>query len=57
MRSDLPLKTLNASRPSEYPPVRGRMSKRFGSIIGCKDQTSSWHLNGFPDGSDTGSTL
>ena len=27
------------------------MSKRLGGIIGCKDQISSWHLNGFPDGS------
>ena len=27
------------------------MSKRLlGGIIGCKDKTSSWHLNGFPDG-------
>ena len=25
------------------------MSKRFGGIIGCKDnKTSTWHLNGFP---------
>ena len=27
------------------------MSKRLGGIIGCKNKTSSWHLNGFPDGS------
>ena len=26
------------------------MSKRLGGIIGCKDKTSSWHLNGFPSG-------
>ena len=26
------------------------MSKRLGGIIDCKGQTSSWHLNGFPDG-------
>ena len=25
------------SRPSEHPPVRGEMSKRFGGIIGCKN--------------------
>ena len=26
------------------------MSKRLGATIGCKDKTSSWHLNGFfPD--------
>ena len=27
------------------------MSKRLGGIIGCKYKTSSWYLNGFPDGS------
>ena len=49
---------LNASRPSEYPPVRGENVKTFRwdhrlQII----QTSSWHLNGFPDGSNiVGST-
>ena len=32
-------KNLNASRPSEHP---------------CKYKTSSWHLNGFPDGSGIG---
>ena len=26
------------------------MLKRLGGIIGCKYKTSSWHLNGFPDG-------
>ena len=40
-------KNLNASRPSEHPPVRGKMSKRLGGIIGCKCKTSSWDLNGF----------
>ena len=34
------------------------MSKRLdGIIIGCKDKTSSWHLIGFPNGSNIGSTL
>ena len=35
-------KNLNASRPSEHPPVRGgEMSKRLvGGIIGCEDKTS-----------------
>ena len=41
---------LNASRPSEHPPVRGKMSKRLGGIIGSKCKTSTSHLNGFPDG-------
>ena len=35
----------------------GGMSKRFGGIIGCKDQTSSWHSIGFPNGSNAGSTV
>ena len=26
------------------------MSKRLGGIIGCRDKSSSWHSNGFPDG-------
>ena len=34
------------------------MSKRLvGGIIGCKYKTSPWHLNGFPDGSNIGSTV
>ena len=48
-------KNLNASRHSEHSPVRGKNVK--GGIIGCKDKTSSWHLNGFPDGSNIGSTV
>ena len=26
-------------------------------FIGCKEETSTWHLNGFPDGSNLGSTI
>ena len=49
---------MNASRPSEHPPQSGgKMSKRLGGIIGCKDRTSSWHLNEFPNGSNIGSTV
>ena len=33
------------------------MSKDLGGNIGCRDKTSSWHLKGFPDGSDIGSTV
>ena len=33
------------------------LSKRLGGIIGCKYKTSSWHLNGCPDGSNIGSTV
>ena len=48
----------NAPRPSEHPPVRGKIiSKRLGGIIGSKYKTSSWHLNGFPYGSNIGSTV
>ena len=28
------------------------MSKRLGGIIGCKDKTPSWRLNGFPAGTN-----
>ena len=42
---------MNAPRPSEHPPVRGKKSKRLvGGIIGCKNKASSRHLNGSPDG-------
>ena len=37
--------------------VREKMSKRLGGIKGCKYKTSSWHINGFPDGSHDGSTV
>ena len=50
-------KNLNASRSSEHPSQGEKMSKRVGGIIGCKYKTSSWHLNGFPDGSNIGSTV
>ena len=51
-------KNQNAPRPSEHPPVRGeKMSKRLGGIKGCKFKISSWHLNGFPDGNNIGSTV
>ena len=39
------------------PQSGKKMSKRLGGIIGCKNKTSSWHLNGFPDGSNIGSTV
>ena len=51
-------KNMNASRPSEHPPVReGEMSKRLGGIVDCKDKTSSWHLIGFPNGGNIESTV
>ena len=51
-------KNQNAPRPSEHLPVRREnMSRRLGGIKGCKYKTSSWHLNGFPDGNNIGSTV
>ena len=45
----------------DFVPIRTalrgeKMSKRSGGIKGCKYKTSSWHLNGFPDGNNIGST-
>ena len=46
-------KNLNAPRLSEHSPVRGKeCQKRLDGIIGSKDKTSSWHLIGFPNGSN-----
>ena len=39
------------------PQSGGKISKRLGGINGCKYKTSSWHLNGFPDGSNIRSTV
>ena len=52
-------KNQNAPRPSEHPPVRGeKVSKLLGGIKGYKyKKSSSWHLNGFPDGNNIGSTV
>ena len=53
----LGVQNLNASRPSEHPPVRGENLKKFRcDHNGLQIQTSPWHLNGFPDGSNIGST-
>ena len=51
----------NETRPSEHPLVRRK--NVLGGIKGCKYETykyetSSWHLNGFPDdGNSIGSTV
>ena len=44
---------LNASSLDllSIPQSGGKMSKRLGGVIGCKDKTS------FPDGSNIGSTV
>ena len=50
-------KNQNAPRPSEHPPVRGGNVKTFRWDHRLQIQTtSSWHLNGFPYGSNIGST-
>ena len=46
---------LNASRPYKHPSMRGE--NIVGGIKGCEYKTFRWHLNGFPDGSDIGSTV
>ena len=52
-------KNMKASNPSKHPPNHGgQISKCLGGNLGCKDKNSSWHLNGFPDGSSSiGSTV
>ena len=51
-------KNQSTPRPSEHPPVMGeKMSKRLGGIKGCKNKTSSRHLNRFPDADNIGSTV
>ena len=52
-----PKKNLIALDLLSIPQSEREMSKRLGGVIGCKYKTSSWHLNGFPDGSNIGSTL
>ena len=44
-------------KSERIPRSEGKMSKRLGEFIGCKDKTSSWRLNGFPDGSNNGSAV
>ena len=52
------IKKQNAPRRFEHPPVKGgKMSKPLGGIKGCKYKTFSWHLNGFLDGNNIGSTV
>ena len=51
-------KSQNAPRSSEHPTVTGKKNvKTFSWVIGFKYKTSSWHLNGFPYGSNIGSTV
>ena len=51
-------KILNASIDLLSIPQSGEeMPKRLDRIIGCNYKTSSWHLNGFPDGSNIRSTV
>ena len=58
LMSTVSKKNLHASRPSEHPPVWGGNVKTFRWDHRLQYKTSSWHLNGFPDGSNIiGSTV
>ena len=48
-------KNLNASRPYKHPAIR--RENVVGGIKGREYKTSWWHLDGFPDGSNIGSTV
>ena len=52
-------KKQNAPRPSGHPPVRGENVRTFRWDLRLQRQkkNSSWHLNGFLDGSNIGSTV
>ena len=53
-------KNQSTPRPSEHPPVMGeKMSKRLPGRWDqrLQIQTSSWHLNRFPDADNIGSTV
>ena len=55
---DVDVLTRDTYLQPEHPPVMGgKMSKHSGGIKGCKYQTSSWHLNRFPDADNIGSTV
>ena len=49
---------LNVSKPSEYPPSKGKnMPKRLGENSDCQQEHTSCDLNGFSNGSRIGSTV
>ena len=51
-------KHLNTSRPSEHLPVRGKNFETFWWDHRLQIyKISSWHSNGFPDGSNSGSRV
>ena len=50
VRTHLDLLSISPSQGEKVP-------KRLGGVIGCKYKTSSWHLNGFPYGSNIGSAV
>ena len=53
-------KNMNASRPSEHPPVRGENVKTFSGWYHNRLQRQnlfSWYLNVFPNGTNIGSTV
>ena len=50
-------KNLNASRPSEHPPVRGKNVKTFRWDHRLQKENLFMAINGFPDVSNIGSTV
>ena len=50
-------KNLNASRPSEHPQSGGKCQNVLRDHRLQIYKISSWHLNGFPEGSNSGSTV
>ena len=47
-------KIQNAPRPSEHPPIREEKCQNVEvASKAANNKTSSWHLNGFPDGNNT----
>ena len=50
-------KNLNASRPSEYPSVRGGKCQNVRLDHRLQTQNLLWHINEFPDVSNTESTV
>ena len=37
--------------------VKHRSNSLLHTLVGCKDKATTWYLNGFPDGSNLGSSL
>ena len=49
--------TRKAKRKQKQCSTSSNMVVIIYCFIGCKDKISMWHLDGFPDGSNLGSTV